>query len=111
MEDAFQTLKGAYDNAYDVYYLHVKKTDSRGKDGDFDLKVAVIEAVDQLMPGIVELEPAVLVVTADHSTPVSMKSHSWFPSINGPFPKSRRQTAGFLVRRTVVRLRATPCFP
>ena len=34
-----------------------------------------------------------------------------FPSINGPFPQSQRQTAGFLVRRTVVRLRATRCFP
>jgi hypothetical protein len=36
---------------------------------------------------------------------------SWFPSINGPFPQCRRQTAGFLVRRTIVRLRTTPCFP
>ena len=41
--------------------------------------------------------------------------HTWtpcsFPSINSPFPQSRRQTAGLLVRRTSVRLRATPCFP
>jgi hypothetical protein len=32
----------------------------------------------------------------------------WFPSINGPFPQSRRQSAGSLVRRTPVRLRAIP---
>ena len=33
---------------------------------------------------------------------------SWFPSRNGPFPRSRRQSAGSLVRRTEVRLRASP---
>jgi len=35
----------------------------------------------------------------------------WFPSINGLFPQSLRQTAGFLVRLTTVRLRVIPCFP
>ncbi len=43
---------------------------------------------------------------------------SQFPSINAPFPQSpggigtsRRQTAGFLVRRAIVHLRPNPCFP
>jgi len=36
---------------------------------------------------------------------------SWFPFINGPFPQSQRRPAEFLVRRTIVRLRVTPCFP
>ena len=34
-----------------------------------------------------------------------------FHPLNGLFPQSLRQTARFLVRRTKVRLRETPCFP
>ena len=33
---------------------------------------------------------------------------SYFPSRNGPFPRSRRQSAGPLVRRTEAGLRASP---
>ena len=36
---------------------------------------------------------------------------SWSPSEKGPFPSWRRQSSGLLVRRTQVRLRATPRFP
>jgi len=42
-------------------------------------KVAVIEAVDRLLPGLLDLQPDVLVVTADHSTPAVMAAHSWHP--------------------------------
>ena len=64
---------------YDFFFVHVKYTDSRGEDGDFDAKVKVIEEVDALIPRIRALDPAVLVVTGDHSTPALMKSHSWHP--------------------------------
>ncbi|MGQ4650197.1 hypothetical protein [Lyngbya aestuarii] len=50
-----------------------------GEDADFDAKVKLIEAVDQLLPQIRALEPDVLVVTADHSTPAIMGQHSWHP--------------------------------
>ena len=39
------TLARAYGD-YDFFFVHVKPTDSRGEDGDFDGKVAVIEEVD-----------------------------------------------------------------
>lgn len=62
---------------YDFFFLHFKYTDSRGEDGDFDAKVAAVEAVDPLIPGIMELDPEVLVVTGDHSTPATYGAHSW----------------------------------
>jgi 2,3-bisphosphoglycerate-independent phosphoglycerate mutase len=63
----------------DFYYVHVKKTDSAGEDGDFDKKVHLLEEIDARIPRILELEPEVLVVTGDHSTPSVMGSHSWHP--------------------------------
>lgn len=63
----------------DFYYVHVKKTDSAGEDGDFDKKVHLLEEVDARIPRIRDLKPDVLVVTGDHSTPSVMRSHSWHP--------------------------------
>jgi 2,3-bisphosphoglycerate-independent phosphoglycerate mutase len=64
---------------YDFFFVHVKYTDSRGEDGDFDAKVKVIEEVDKLLPILTDLHPDVMVVTADHSTPAVLKAHSWHP--------------------------------
>ncbi|MEW6442466.1 MAG: 2,3-bisphosphoglycerate-independent phosphoglycerate mutase [bacterium] len=64
---------------YDFFFVHVKYADSRGEDGDFDGKVKVFEEVDPLIPRIRALNPDVLVVTGDHSTPSLLKSHSWHP--------------------------------
>ncbi len=79
MEKRFQALADCYGEDYDFYFLHVKKTDSYGEDADFDHKVELIEAVDRLIPQVTELEPEVLIVTADHSTPAIMGRHSWHP--------------------------------
>ncbi|MBI4618603.1 MAG: 2,3-bisphosphoglycerate-independent phosphoglycerate mutase [Desulfobacterales bacterium] len=76
IEDEFKALKDQYNN-YDFFYLHIKHTDSRGEDGDFDAKVKVIEEVDGFLPQITELNPDVLVVTGDHSTPAKWGGHSW----------------------------------
>jgi 2,3-bisphosphoglycerate-independent phosphoglycerate mutase len=64
---------------HDFAFVHFKYIDSRGEDGDFDAKVAAIEAVDALIPAVEALEPAVLVVTGDHSTPARLRAHSWHP--------------------------------
>ena len=64
---------------HDFAFLHVKKTDSAGEDGDFDRKVAVIEEVDALIPAILISGVEVLAITGDHSTPAQMLAHSWHP--------------------------------
>lgn len=72
---------------FDYFFIHVKGTDMAGEDGDFDGKVAVIEAVDQALPILLKKRPLVLAITADHSTPVPLKSHSWHPQpvlLNSP---------------------------
>jgi 2,3-bisphosphoglycerate-independent phosphoglycerate mutase len=79
VEDEVNTLRANWE-AYDYFFFHVKKTDSAGEDGDFDRKAGVIEHVDQVVvPAILELDPDVLVVTGDHSTPSVLRSHSWHP--------------------------------
>ena len=64
---------------YDFHFVHFKAVDSRGEDGDFAAKVAAIEAADRLIPQIEALEPDVLIVTGDHSTPSRLRAHSWHP--------------------------------
>jgi 2,3-bisphosphoglycerate-independent phosphoglycerate mutase len=73
-----RTLEEHWDD-FDFFYLHVKKIDSAGEDGDFDRKVALIEEVDGIVPHLLELAPDVLIVTGDHSTPSTLESHSWHP--------------------------------
>ncbi|MBI4540209.1 MAG: 2,3-bisphosphoglycerate-independent phosphoglycerate mutase [Gemmatimonadetes bacterium] len=63
--------------AFEFHFLHFKYTDSRGEDGDFDAKVAAIEAVDRLIPRVMAVAPDVLIVTGDHSTPSRYRAHSW----------------------------------
>jgi len=79
IEEEANTLEAHWPD-YDFFFVHVKKTDSAGEDGDFEEKVAIIEDADRtLVPAIVQLKPDVLVVTGDHSTPALLRSHSWHP--------------------------------
>jgi len=78
LEDEIQTLEENWTN-FDFFYIHVKKTDTAGENGDFDLKVKAIQEVDAVIPRILALNPDVLVVTGDHSSPAVMQFHSWHP--------------------------------
>ncbi len=76
LADQMAKLKQVW-NDYDFFFIHFKYTDSTGEDGNFDAKVKRTEELDAAIPRITELDPTVLIVTGDHSTPSKLKSHSW----------------------------------
>ena len=78
LEEVFEALGDAL-GRYNFFFCHVKPTDSRGEDGDFDAKVRVIEEVDALIPTIPRDAFAAVAVTGDHSTPSKLRTHSWHP--------------------------------
>jgi 2,3-bisphosphoglycerate-independent phosphoglycerate mutase len=64
---------------YDFVFVHFKKTDSAGEDGDYKAKVKAIEAADAAIGELQGCGFSVIVVTGDHSTPCALKAHSWHP--------------------------------
>lgn len=77
--DLFSTIETRFKD-YDFFYVHFKKTDAAGEDGNYTAKVQAIEEIDAFIPRLEALAPDVLVVTSDHSTPCLLKSHSWHPN-------------------------------
>ena len=78
MIDELNTLDRQY-TKHDFFFIHFKTTDARGEDGDFQAKVEAIEELDSALSGLLSLDPEVLVVTGDHSTPAALAMHSWHP--------------------------------
>lgn len=78
IEDEFMTLKQYYTD-YDFFFLHIKPADNAGEDGDFVRRVKIFEQVDNALAELIRLEPDVIVVAGDHSTPAMLKGHSWHP--------------------------------
>jgi len=78
-EDVFSAAEISFDK-YNFFYLHIKKADAAGEDGNFAAKVSAINETDSMIPRLLALNPDVLVVTSDHSTPCLLSSHSWHPN-------------------------------
>jgi 2,3-bisphosphoglycerate-independent phosphoglycerate mutase len=78
LEGKVRALQENWDK-YDFFYLHFKKTDSTGEDGNFEEKAHKVEVFDRLLPELLALKPDVLAITGDHSTPSIVKAHSWHP--------------------------------
>ena len=78
LEDQAKALREHW-GRYDFFFIHHKYTDSKGEDGDFPGKVAEIEKCDAFLPRILEMNPDVILVTGDHSTPSVSRSHSGHP--------------------------------
>jgi 2,3-bisphosphoglycerate-independent phosphoglycerate mutase len=68
---------------YDGIYVHIKGPDIPGHDGDGQEKKYVIETVDRCYLGPlleeIDLKNTIVVVTADHTTPCRLRSHSSDP--------------------------------
>src|SRR5882724_6776963 len=78
IQQQFELYLKEYDN-FDFFFIHYKYTDKAGEDGDFVAKMKAIEYFDAALPILLRKKPGVLVITGDHSTPVSVKGHSWHP--------------------------------
>tara|TARA_Y100001936_G_C16094023_1_gene689821 strand:- start:14064 stop:15287 length:1224 start_codon:yes stop_codon:yes gene_type:complete len=106
-----QALSDSY-NKYEFFYLHVKKTDSYGEDGNYKKKIQIIEEFDKVVPKIQKIGFDVITITGDHSTPAKMKSHSWHPvpilinSKNSFYGNSQRFTEKECLKGTVGTLEA-----
>jgi 2,3-bisphosphoglycerate-independent phosphoglycerate mutase len=77
--DALQT--------HDFVLLNVKGADEAGHDGDFDRKTKFLEDTDDAFRPLKDLKDTLIIITVDHSTPVSLKDHSADPVpvlIHGP---------------------------
>lgn len=78
LDEQIQIMQDHWDD-YDFFFLHFKYTDSTGEDGNFQAKVQRTEELDAVIPQIAALNPEVLIITGDHSTPAYLKNHSWHP--------------------------------
>ena len=78
LETELETVRSHIDR-YDFFYFHVKKTDSAGEDGAPEKKAHELEAFDAVLGRLAELPFEVVVVTGDHSTPSTLRAHSWHP--------------------------------
>ncbi len=65
----------------DLVFVNVKAGDIAGHDGDFRLKVRVVESIDMMLGLILKdlKEDVVVAITCDHSTPITVKEHSADP--------------------------------
>lgn len=78
IESALDFLKRS-----DVVLLHIKAPDEIGHDKDFEGKVEFIERLDPYLGKLLDLDLSknCLIVTSDHSTPVSVGEHTADPVV------------------------------
>ena len=74
-----KAVEDALTRGFDYIFLHHKPADSSGEDGNVPAKIRAIEEFDRALPSILHHGFDVICITGDHSTPCSMKLHSWHP--------------------------------
>jgi len=77
-DEELETLAEHY-REHDFFFIHYKSPDAAGEDANFEAKVKTLEELDARIPRLLELDPDVLVVAGDHSTPAIVAAHSWHP--------------------------------
>lgn len=76
--DEVATLKQHWDD-YDFFFIHFKRADAAGEDGDFQAKIAALDEIDTYAEELHALQADVLMIAGDHSTPAVVAGHSWHP--------------------------------
>lgn len=75
------TIRALSEN--DFVYVHLKGPDEPGHDGKFEDKVRAIEEIDryfiQPLLNEIDLDNVAVLVTSDHATPYTLRSHSGDP--------------------------------
>ncbi len=72
---------------YDFLLINIDGADEAGHDGNLQEKVEFIEKVDAVIGEVMQLEDVYFILTADHSTPISVMDHTGDPVplvIKGP---------------------------
>jgi 2,3-bisphosphoglycerate-independent phosphoglycerate mutase len=64
---------------YDFLLINIDGADEAGHDGILEDKLKFIEKIDNVIGAIMEIENSYFVLTADHSTPISVKDHTGDP--------------------------------
>jgi 2,3-bisphosphoglycerate-independent phosphoglycerate mutase len=76
--DEMETLRANW-GRYDFFFIHFKRADAAGEDGDFQAKIAALEEADTYIEGLHSLDAQVFMIAGDHSTPAVVAGHSWHP--------------------------------
>ncbi len=66
-------------NDHDFVLLNIKGADESGHDGRMEEKTQFISKIDKAFESIIDLKDTLVVVTADHSTPIAVRDHSADP--------------------------------
>jgi len=72
---------------YDFILINIDGADEAGHDGNLNEKVQFLEKVDTVVGQVMEVEDLYFILTADHSTPISVMDHTGDPVpfiIKGP---------------------------
>ncbi len=72
----------AYDSGYDIVFIHIKGPDIAGHDANPWGKIQIIERVDTMLGDLlknIDRERTIIALTADHTTPCTVRDHSGDP--------------------------------
>ena len=80
-------VEAANGNDYEFILINIDGADEAGHDGQMEEKVKFIEKVDAVIEEIMKIDDIYFILTADHSTPISVMDHTGDPVpiiIRGP---------------------------
>jgi 2,3-bisphosphoglycerate-independent phosphoglycerate mutase len=87
LDNIAQSILETASKDYDFLLINIDGADEAGHDGNLKEKVKFIQKVDEVMNKVFQIDDLYLILTADHSTPISVMDHTGDPvplMITGP---------------------------